>query len=162
MAGPKSFAMDDSHAAEPSFEGVGEEVAQDQFRLCDRQAVEVDLGLHAILPAAKLPQDRHLDTGAVIDELVASRQFRVAGFAVEAFEEHGVSVRATEPCDGHGSTTARYRSLSAREPFDILYSLSEKPNIIFVVGCGAHATSAESGSSIVATSRASTPPHTPL
>jgi hypothetical protein len=115
--------------------------------------VQIDLGLHSIPTAAKLPQDGHLYTGAVVDELVASSQLRVTRFSVEAFEQHRVSIRATEPSDGHGPTLARYRSLTARQPFDILYSLSEKPNIIFVVGCGAHATSAESGSSIVAHSQ---------
>jgi hypothetical protein len=124
--------------------------------------VQINLRLHAVLSAAKLPQDGHLYTGAVVDELVAGSQLRVTRFAVETFEQYRVSIRATEAGDRHWPTPASFRSLRARQPFDILYGLSEKPDIIFVVGCGAHATSAESGSSIVAASRASTPPYTPL
>jgi hypothetical protein len=162
MPGPQTFAVDDPHTAQAPIQCIREEVPQGQLRLRDRQPVQIDLRLHAILSAAKLPQDRHLHTGAVVDELIAGSQLRVTRFAVETFEQYRVSIRATEAGDGHGPTPARFRSLTARQPFDILYRLSEKPNIIFVVGCGAHATSAESGSSIVAASRASTPPSTPL
>ena len=162
MPRPQTFAMDDPHAPELPIQCVREEVPQGQLRLRDRQPVQIDLRLHPILSAAKLPQDGHLYTAAVVDELVAGSQLRVTRFSVEAFEQYRASIRATEAGDGRGAAPARFRSLTARQPFDILYSLSEKPNIIFVVGCGAHATSAESGSSIVAASRASTPPYTPL
>jgi hypothetical protein len=162
MPGPQPFAVDDPHTPKLPIQRVREEVPQGQLRLRDRQPVQINLRLHAILAAAKLPQDRHLDTGTVVDELVAGSQLRVTRFSVETFEQYRVSIRATEAGDGHGPTPARFGSLTARQPFDILYSLSEKPNIIFVVGCGAHATSAESGSSIVAASRASTRPYTPL
>jgi hypothetical protein len=154
--------MDDPHASELPVQRFRQEVSQCQLCLRDRQPMQIDLGLYSIPTAAKLPQDRHLYTGAVVDELVAGSQLRVTRFSVEAFEQYRVPVRATEAGDGHGPTPARFRSLAARQPFDILYRLSEKPNIIFVVGCGAHATSAESGSSIVAASRASMPPYTPL
>ncbi|HEY0341312.1 MAG TPA: hypothetical protein VGC34_10940 [Steroidobacteraceae bacterium] len=78
--------MNDPHAAEPPIQCVGEEVPQGELRLRDGQPVEIDLGLHAILPAAKLPQDGHLYARAVVDELITGSQFGVAGFAVEAFE----------------------------------------------------------------------------
>ena len=162
MSRPQPLSMDDPYASELPVQCFREEVAQRQLRLRDRQPVQINLRLHTVLSAAKLPQDGHLYTGAVVHELIARSQLRVTRFSVEAFEQYRVSIRATEAGDGHGPTPARFRSLTARQPFDILYSLSEKPNIIFVVGCGAHATSAESGSSIVAASRASTRPYTPL
>ena len=144
MPRPQSLPMDNPHTAETSIQRVREEVPQCQLRLRDSQPVKIDLGLHPILSATKLPQDGHLHTGAVVDEFIASGEFRIAALTVEALEEDRMSIRATESRHGHRSTPFCHWSLSARQPFDILYSLSKKPNVIFVVGCGAHATSAES------------------
>jgi hypothetical protein len=125
------------------------------------------------MSTAKLFQNRRLYAGAVINELIAAGELRVTCPTVEAFEEYLMPVGAAEAGDGLGrATPADNGRLAGRERFDIPDGFSKKPGVrivarggilalhlrarghIFFVGCGAHATSAERASSIVAASNA--------
>jgi hypothetical protein len=156
--------VDNPHAPVLPMQRLGQKVPQRLLSLHDRQPMQINLRLHPILPAAKLPQNGHLHSSAVVNELIARRQFRITRFPIETLKQHSMPIRTAEARDRRGSPPAgndRSR-LTARQPFDILYRFSEQPKIIFVVGCGYHATSAEIGSSIVAASLALTqPPQTP-
>jgi hypothetical protein len=118
--------VDDSHALELTMQRLREKVAQYHLRLRDCQSMQIDLGLHPVLPAAKLPQYRYLHAVAVVDELITGGQLRITGLAIEALEQHRVSIRATEACDRDRTGTARDgRRFTPRQPFNIAHRLSE-------------------------------------
>jgi hypothetical protein len=109
VPGAKPFAVDDSHALELAMQRLREEVAQYHLRFYDCQSMQVDLRLHSILSAAKLPQDRHLYAVTVVDEFIAGGQLRITGLAVEALEQYRVSIRASEARDRDRTPPARDR-----------------------------------------------------
>jgi hypothetical protein len=150
MPRPKALAMNDPHTADLPIERIREKLAQRLLGLGNRQTMQVDLRLHPILAATQLTQDGGLHTGPVVDEMIPAGQLWVIRVACQAFDQHGLPVRAAEAGTRLGPSPVRHRNLAARERLDVPDRFPEKPDILFVVGCGSHATSAESRSSIVA------------
>jgi hypothetical protein len=88
--------------------------------------MEIDLGLHPILSAAKLPQYRNLHAVAGVDEFITGSEFGITGFPIETLEQHRVSICATEARDWHRTAAARNRRhFTPRQPFNILHRFSE-------------------------------------
>src|SRR6185437_6444835 len=96
MAGAKSLAMHDSHAAPLPRERLRQKPAQFLLRLGDGEAVKVDLPLYAVVATAELPQHARLNAGTVEDELFAARERGVHDLTVKALLEHGEPVGARE------------------------------------------------------------------
>ena len=140
MPGAQAFAVNDPYAADVAVLCMRDKLAQRRLGLRDRESVQVDLRLHAIVPAAKLAQDGRRYARPVEDELFAAGQHRVARVCVQALLQHRLAVGAAE-------TGARGRSARARggsfpcERLDVPDRIPEQADIL-VVGCGTHATSA--------------------
>ena len=109
MSRAQPLAMDNSYALELTMQRLCEEVAQCHLRLGDCQPMEIDLGLHPVLSAAKLPQYRHLHAVAGVDEFIAGGELRITGLPVETLKQHRVSIRATEARHRHRTAAARDR-----------------------------------------------------
>jgi hypothetical protein len=126
MSRAQPLAVDDSYAPELTMQRLREEVAQCYLRLDDCQPVEIDLGLHPILSAAKLPQYRHLYAVAGVDEFITGAELWITGFPIETVEQHRVSIRATEARDRRRTAAARNRRhFTPRQLFNILHRFSE-------------------------------------
>ena len=81
MPRSQSLPVNNPHAPQPTLECISQEIPQRLLGLDDRQAVEIDLCLHPLVPTAKLLEHRRLYAGAVIDELIASSELRIARIA---------------------------------------------------------------------------------
>src|SRR5882724_5251933 len=140
MPGAQAFAVDDPYAADMAVLGMRDKFPQRLLGFGGREAVQVDLRLHAIMPAAKLAQDGRLYTRPVKNELFTAREHGVARVCRQALLKHRLAVGAAE-------TRARGRPARVRdgsfpcERLDVSDRIPEQADILFV-GCEAHATSA--------------------
>jgi 5'-nucleotidase len=96
MTGAQTLAVDDAHAAHLVLERVDEELPQGMLRLGNREAVQVDLALHAILTAPQSAQHPELYLRATKHELLTTCQRRVGAVPGEALLQHGGAVGARE------------------------------------------------------------------
>jgi hypothetical protein len=147
MTGPETFTVDDAHAPQLSVERVGQEFAQRLLGLGDCKAMQVYLGLHSVLAPAKFAQHGGLHAGPVEHELVTARKGRVARVPRHALAEHRETVRTSKLGARGRPASLGHRRFALERP-DTSDGLPKQPGVLLIVVRAAHATSAESGSSI--------------
>lgn len=69
--------MDDAHTAQAASTAFGEEVAERGGGLVAGHAVQVEFGLHRVLPPAQAPQDALLDARAGVEQLFGKIRLRI-------------------------------------------------------------------------------------
>jgi 5'-nucleotidase len=139
MSRPQSLAVDHPDASHVSVQRVAQKLAQRMLGLCDIQAMQIQLGLDAVLAPPELAQDRTLQPRTVKHQLVAARQRRIIAAARETLLQHGVPIGAGE------ARARRWAPPPPRSPFggqrfDIPHSVAEETDVV-VFGVRLHATS---------------------
>ena len=127
-------------------ERVDEKLPQGVLRFGNREAVQVDLALHAILAAAQPAQHPELHLRAMKDELLTACQRRVGAFPNEALLQHGGAVGAREARARPDLRRTWRRSTRPKRP-DTAHGLPEQTRLVrlvvrVLIAWGSHASSA--------------------
>jgi hypothetical protein len=141
MAGTQTLSVDNPHAPNVPFQGVGQEGPQLRLRLGHCKSVQVNFRLDTVLSTPQLPEDTALYAVPGEDQFLAARNLRIAHVRLKALLQHCKPVSTCKARAWRRPRSFRCRGVH-RERLDVAHRFAEEMGIVFV-GLRTHATSAE-------------------